>query len=103
MKVIKDIVRTEDGYYLHPEYFDFGDNDYISQEEFDAWVEKENIEVFTVALESEDSRINERYFEEGDPCLAEWEPTPPEGEGWFVASIWENEDGAFYQWFRNKE
>ncbi|ENZ4931634.1 hypothetical protein ACNBFU_005418, partial [Escherichia coli] len=36
------------------------------------------------------------------PDIAAWEPERPEGEGWFVGSIHDTEDGPVCVWLRNK-
>jgi hypothetical protein len=40
------------------------------------------------------------YFDNGDPSVAAWEPTPPKGEGWFTMSIHDTEDGPAWAWAR---
>ncbi len=36
------------------------------------------------------------------PDIAVWEPERPEGEGWFVGSIHDTEDGPVCIWLREK-
>ncbi|EJK3611927.1 hypothetical protein NLA20_005165, partial [Escherichia coli] len=36
------------------------------------------------------------------PDIAAWEPERPEGEGWFVGSIHDTEDGPVCIWLREK-
>ncbi len=36
------------------------------------------------------------------PILPHWEPERPEGEGWFVGSIHDTEDGPVCIWLREK-
>ncbi|MBI0992564.1 hypothetical protein HCI46_10105, partial [Escherichia coli] len=36
------------------------------------------------------------------PDIAAWEPERPEGEGWFIGSIHDTEDGPVCVWMRNK-
>jgi ribA/ribD-fused uncharacterized protein len=37
--------------------------------------------------------VAERYFEQGGPDCSDWQPTPPEGEGWALLAIFDTEDG----------
>ncbi|EJN3771908.1 hypothetical protein NVA45_004960, partial [Escherichia coli] len=37
------------------------------------------------------------------PDIAAWEPERPEGEGWFIGSIHDTEDGPVCIWLRNCE
>ncbi|HFO5431081.1 TPA: hypothetical protein ACHKAL_003391, partial [Escherichia coli] len=36
------------------------------------------------------------------PDIASWKPERPEGEGWFIGSIHDTEDGPVCVWLRNK-
>ncbi|EOK3493480.1 hypothetical protein ACJQTL_004904, partial [Escherichia coli] len=37
-----------------------------------------------------------------DPDISAWEPERPEGNGWFIGSIHDAEDGPVCVWLRNK-
>lgn len=41
-----------------------------------------------------------RYFEDGDAGVSDWEPTSPEGEGWVLVGIWDTEDGPYAMFVR---
>lgn len=34
-------------------------------------------------------------------CFASWEPQPPPGDGWFIASLHDTDDGPVCIWLRN--
>ncbi len=36
------------------------------------------------------------------PDISAWEPERPEGDGWFIGSIHDTEDGPVCVWMRNK-
>lgn len=100
MSAIKEmpVERDEYGYWTHPEYEKFCDGrEIISTEEFDAWMQKNNLQ-WTIT-----------YRDEGgiDPDtdgadISAWEPERPAGEGWFIGSIHDTEDGAVCIWLREK-
>ncbi|EJC4159266.1 hypothetical protein NMZ70_005405, partial [Escherichia coli] len=37
-----------------------------------------------------------------DADISAWEPERPEGDGWFIGSIHDTEDGPVCVWLRNK-
>lgn len=102
MQVIENPVIEEWGY-VHPEYFDFEGREWISKEEWQAWLAKENLEESIQRLEDEDTPFHEMYFEGNAADLSEWELRQPEGEGWFIGSLFDTEDGPYCIWLRNKE
>ncbi|EBU3913304.1 hypothetical protein CWK15_18100 [Salmonella enterica] len=92
------VERDQEGYWTHPAYDQFCDGrEFISTDEFNAWLEANGLEW----------KVSYRNDEEIDPdvygCdISAWEPEAPEGEGWFVGSIHDTEDGAVCIWLRNK-
>ncbi|XUV83512.1 hypothetical protein ACREYP_08865 [Enterobacter sp. TMH.L2] len=94
------VERDQYGYWTHPEYekFCYG-REAISTTEFNAWMEANGLE-WTAEYRDED---------EVDPNvdgydISSWKPelsTP--GDGWFVGSIHDSEDGAVCIWLRRKE
>ena len=44
-----------------------------------------------------------QYWGEGDiDAVKEWQPTPPNGEGWFLVSINDTDDGPVAWWAKEK-
>ncbi len=41
-------------------------------------------------------------FDACDADISAWEPERPEGDGWFIGSIYDTEDGPVCVWLRNK-
>ena len=39
------------------------------------------------------AEIADRYFDSGDADCSFWNPTPPDGDGWFLAAIYDTEEG----------
>ena len=103
-----ELVRTDLGYYCHPT-FDlywhkkFGQAEGCSAEE---WQELKNyfgIEVCTVDMEDDievGGDLWKSFFDDGDPDVRSWNPTPPLGDGWFLLSISDLEDGPSAMWAR---
>ncbi|WP_312990863.1 hypothetical protein [Atlantibacter hermannii] len=99
------VERNEDGYWTHPEYSAlFGDRELISPDEFKAFCEKHSIESAIVELENDSNEeVNFSYFEEGSANISKWNPSQPEGDGWFIGSIHDTENGPLCVWFRKKQ
>lgn len=102
-----EVKRDEYGFWTHPDYFEPADgNEYGLPGEFDAWLAANNLEVFTLGLEYDHnaSDFAEKYADgEFDGDISEWNPTKPDGDGWFIGSIHDTEDGPYCIWFRNVE
>lgn len=69
----------------------------ISPDEFNAWTEANGLEW----------KLSYRNDEEINPDAdgydnSTWQPEAPKGDGWFVGSIHDTEDGAICVWLRNK-
>ncbi|SEL40329.1 hypothetical protein SAMN04487787_110114 [Kosakonia sacchari] len=92
------VERDQYGYWTHPVYEEFCDGrEHIPTAEFNAWVTANGLE-WTVDYRDE---------EEIDPAadgydISKWQPEAPAGDGWFVGSIHDTEDGAVCIWLRNK-
>lgn len=95
------VQRDKNGEWGNPEIPDFGED--ISA--YNAWLAEQGLETECKFLESEDldhpTYIS--YFEGGDPCFRDWEPSAPAGEGWFTLAITETEDGPAWVWARRVE
>ncbi|WP_307570634.1 hypothetical protein [Pantoea anthophila] len=88
--------RDKYGYWSHPEYLAFCDGrEYIASAEFNQWMEAKGLEW----------KVDYRDEEEIDPNvdgydLSTWTTEAPAGDGWFVGSIHDTEDGAVCIWLR---
>ena len=100
MNAIKEmpVERDEYGCWTHPEYENFcAGREYISTGEFDVWIDKNNLQ-WTIRTMDEDD-----FNPDADsPDISVWEPERPEGDGWFIGSIHDTEDGPVCVWLRNK-
>ncbi|STI74455.1 putative prophage protein [Escherichia coli] len=69
----------------------------FSTEEFNAWMEKNNLQWAIRSMDEDDFNLDA-----DGPDISAWEPERPEGEGWFIGSIHDTEDGPVCVWLRNK-
>ena len=90
-----EVKRDEDGAWTHPDFPDFeeGENDKIQQ-----WLKDQGLTLHLTFLEYDDPVAADRYFEAGEADFSYWEPTKPDGIGWFLLSIHDTEDGPC-AWF----
>ncbi|PQK87352.1 hypothetical protein [Pantoea ananatis] len=92
------VERDQYGYWSHPDYLAFCDGrEYIPEDEFDQWMEAKGLEW----------KVDYRDEEEIEPDvdgydLSTWNPEAPAGDGWFVGSIHDTDDGAVCIWLRAK-
>lgn len=92
------VQRDQYGYWTHPAYDEFcAGREHILSDEFNAWMDANGI-AWTAAYRDE---------EDIDPAvdgydISKWQPEAPVGEGWFVGSIHDTEDGAVCIWLRKK-
>jgi hypothetical protein len=101
------VERDEYGFWTHPKYEEFCDGrESIPTAEFDEWMQNNGMDWGITELETDPSAeadaIRDRYFEAGDLNVSDWNPTPPAGDGWFVGSIHDTEDGPVCIWLRGK-
>ncbi|MEN4606021.1 hypothetical protein [Pantoea agglomerans] len=91
-----EVQRDQYGYWSHPDYLAFCDGrEFISTAEFNQWMSEHGLQ-WKVEYRDEDM-IDPTV----DGCdISAWQPESPEGEGWFVGSIHDTEDGAVCIWLR---
>ncbi|ECG7941705.1 hypothetical protein FLX82_20655 [Salmonella enterica] len=91
------VERDNYGYWTHPLYEQFCDGrEVISPDELNAWLDANGLEWKVSYLDDEETDPDV------DGCdISTWQPDPPAGNGWFVGSIHDTEDGAACIWLRN--
>ncbi|ENZ8440936.1 hypothetical protein ACHA9J_005016 [Klebsiella oxytoca] len=93
------VERDQYGYWTHPLYDEFCDGrEFISSEEFNAWLDKNGLAWKVVYRDEDDVDPTVDGYD-----ISQWQPEPPAGEGWFVGSIHDTEDGAVCIWLRHAE
>jgi len=102
-----EVKRDQYGFWTHPEYFGPANgHEFGAPGEFDAWLLANNLEVYTLGLEYDEnaSEFAEKYADgEFDGDISEWQPTQPDGDGWFIGSIHDTEDGPYCIWLKSAE
>lgn len=100
------VQRDQYGFWTHPAFFEpAGGNEYGLPGEFDEWLNKNNLESYALALECDAnaSDVAEQYaFGALDCDVSSWQPSKPEGDGWFIGSIHDTEDGPYCIWLRTR-
>lgn len=97
----KEVVRNNSGNWTHPAVPDWGEGE--SVETIKAWFDAHQIEWRSVALEDDLSAEEyDRWAAKGDYDAEGWEPTKPDGTGWFVLSIHDTDDGPVCWWARRE-
>ncbi|MEA1064703.1 hypothetical protein [Erwinia sp. HR93] len=96
-----EVQRDEYGCWTHPEYEKFcNGREHVPDEEFNDWVKAKGLEWdYELHADSFDYLDDTPY----DPDFSEWQPEPPAGEGWFIGSIHDSEEGPVCIWLRNAE
>lgn len=98
-----EVVRDADGWFSHPQYMtepEFADVEWLSQQEFDKYTSERGIETGITYMELDDDELYDRYVNDGLCECSAWEPSRPAGDGWFVLSIHDTEDGPICVWGR---
>ncbi len=100
MKLIDPVAveRDADGWWSHPGIPDFDED----MDAWRTWRDAQGLEFTHVSLENEDEThpAYVAYYENEEASVANWHPQAPDGEGWFVFSIHDTEDGPFWYWAR---
>ena len=95
--------RDQYGYWTHPDLLcgDEGPDD-----RFVAWLKLLRFSCTVTSLEHDDrpeaKAVRER-FSTGDIDVLAWEPEPPAGDGWWLASIHDTQDGVVALWLNKLE
>lgn len=91
-----EVLRDEDGYWTHPAYPESEDEGIPK-----SWFTERGLELTLVEFEYDAPEdIQTAYYEGGAPDVSKWEPSWPAGQGWFVFSIHDTEDGPICVWVR---
>ena len=96
------VVRDEYGMFEHPDLpdFDEGDGD---GEKCKAWVAQQGLQLVMFHLETDaPEEIADRYFASDEPHCGYWEPSKPDGDGWFCLAIHDTDDGPVCWWARRE-
>ncbi|OWY39365.1 hypothetical protein CEK28_08585 [Xenophilus sp. AP218F] len=92
----QDVKRDEDGWWTHTAFA-------WIDEGFDVrvWLARHGMEALYQYMTCDIDSDDWKAFELTSSC-AHWQPRPPAGDGWFLAAIFETEDGPRAAWVRQK-
>lgn len=94
--------RNREGWWTHPDWPALEDGE---GKQLDAWLKLIGYETFVSWMlddgRDEVSDVIARWVN-GDTDILAWEPETPPGEGWYIVSIHDHEDGPVAVWLREK-
>ena len=93
--------RDGDGYWSHPAIAlqPDGWDESTPTSDIKAWYASQGLEVSIVNLEDQDGDLLDRIWDDKS-TLTEWDPVPPDGDGWFLFSIFDSEEGFHAEFAR---
>ncbi|HDV7153735.1 TPA: hypothetical protein RJ115_004418 [Yersinia enterocolitica] len=96
------VERDSRGFWTHPDFFvPANGNEFGVEGEFDAWKAFNRVTGAIGWMECEENAEElQSAYDAGDCDLSMWQPTQPNGDGWFMASIHETEEGPVCYWLR---
>ncbi len=92
------VERDELGYWVHSQIPETESSEIVKE-----WMNKNKLDHSLTFMEGDidyDHPIYKSYFEDGNPNFSNWEPSKPEGRGWFIGGIYETEEGPVCMWLR---
>ncbi|WP_261371699.1 hypothetical protein [Yersinia aleksiciae] len=96
------VERDSHGFWTHPDFFEPANgNEFGVEGEFDAWKASNRVVGKLEWMECEENAEElQAAYDTGDCNLNIWQPKPPAGDGWFMGSIHDTEDGPVCYWLR---
>lgn len=97
----EQVVRNSDGSYYHPAYTAFcAGREWISYPELENWLTAHGLEYAVSQFDQEPDTAAAREYA-STASFTTWDPEAPSGDGWFIAAIYESEDGPECVWVRS--
>lgn len=94
------VSRDKDGYWTHPNYPNHWDEGTTSTE-ITGWFLEQGLESQVAEFEFDaPDELQDMWMETGEPSCSLWNPTYPDGRGWFMFSIHDTERGPVCVWVR---
>lgn len=99
------VERDAYGFWTHPDYFvPANGNEFGVDGEFYAWKMRNRVTGAMIWMENEENAEDLQAAFDSVVCdVSLWQPKPPAGDGWFLASIHDTEDGPVCYWLRSIE
>jgi len=97
------VERDEYGFWTHSAYNEFcAGRQHITHDELNEWLDKNGLEADFIFMDTDDNTTASREYR-NKSTFTKWRPDIPEGNGWFIGSIHECEDGPVCVWLRAKQ
>lgn len=96
------VTRDRNGFWTHPHYFQPVDDE-ATPAEFGDWLHRHNLTCATRWMENDAPPHVIRAWENGFSSIHDWQPSAPAGDGWFIGSIHDSEDGPLCVWLREAQ
>lgn len=96
------VTRDRNGFWTHPHYFQPADDE-ATPAEFGNWLVSYNLTCATCWMENDAPSHVITAWENGSSNMNAWQPSPPTGNGWFIGSIHDTEDGPICVWLREAQ
>ncbi|AEN67239.1 hypothetical protein Entas_4556 (plasmid) [Enterobacter soli] len=93
------VTRDRNGFWTPPHYFQPA-SDEATRAEFGDWMHRHNLTCATRWMENDAPPHVIAAWEKGSTCISDWQPSAPAGDGWFIGSIHDTEDGPVCIWLR---
>ncbi len=96
------VERDALGFWTHPDFFEPANgNEFGVEGEYDAWKALNRVTGAIGWMDSEENAEELKAAFDSVGCnVSMWQPTPPDGDGWFMASIHDTEEGPVCLWLR---
>lgn len=95
-----EVARDEEGWWTHPDM-----PEVETSEQFNEWQSQQGFQLCVVMLDGDNGEGTEEayktYFDGAAADCSAWKPSKPEGEGWFIVSIHDTEEGPACIWIRH--
>ncbi len=96
--VAAPVERDEMGFWAHPAW---PDDDECEESIPLSWFAERGLQVRCFDFESDaPEELQDAWLELGEYDCSKWEPSKPGGDGWFVFSIHDTDDGPICVWVR---
>ena len=94
----EEVVRDKYGAWTHTAWPQDGEENALPV----TWFAENGLSYAIIEFEHDaPEEIHEAYYDLGDPeQCAKWKPSNPDGDGWFIFSIHETDDGPVCVWVR---
>jgi hypothetical protein len=94
------VIRGANGYWDHP---GIPWSKIPEDESMSPYLQSWGFEFEITELQFEKSDMSEKFWDSDEINVSEWNPLPPEGENWFLASIYDTEDSPCALWLRSSQ